>query len=111
MASSFTQTKAANATKNPNTQNSAIVHSCLVFVAVAHPVKLFNWGERSLTPGFRSRRMIHFDPNEHDCNPGLSPHLAIVRNCRGLIYGQLFHNRIWEKLSTIHQGNDQSNLS
>src|SRR5437660_1383059 len=73
-------------------------HSRLVFVAVAHPVKLFNWGERSLTPGFRSRRMIHFDPNEHDCNPGLSPRLAIVRNGRGLIYGQLFHNRIWEEL-------------
>src|SRR5438445_12236058 len=59
-------------------------HSRLVFVAVAHPVKLFNWGERSLTPGFRSRKMIHFDPNEHDCNPGLSPRLAIVRNGRGL---------------------------
>src|SRR6267378_4268201 len=62
-------------------------HSRLVFVAVAHPVKLFNWSERSLTPGFRSRRMIHFDPNEHDCNPGLSPRLTIVRNGRGLITG------------------------
>jgi hypothetical protein len=46
-------------------------HSLLVFVAVAHPVKLFNWVERSLgslAPAFRSRRMVHFDPNEHDCN-------------------------------------------
>ena len=75
-------------------------HSRLVFVAVAHPVKLFNWGERSLTPEFRSKRMIHFDPNEHDCNPGLSPRLAIVRNGRGLIYGQLF---VWkdEEVRTV----------
>src|SRR5436190_9542524 len=42
-------------------------HSRLVFVAVAHPAKPFNWGERSLTPAFRSIRIIHFDPNEHDC--------------------------------------------
>src|SRR5882762_6889961 len=47
-------------------------HSRLVFVAVAHPAKLFNWGDCSLTAAFRSRRMIHLDPNEHDCNTGLN---------------------------------------
>src|SRR6266851_7369173 len=82
-------------------------HSRLVFVAVAHPVKLFNWGERSLTPGFRSRRMIHFD-HEHDCNPGLSPRLAIVRNGRGLIYGQLRRKSI--ALLDLHSISDTASL-
>jgi hypothetical protein len=69
----------------------------IVLLSLALSVKLFNWGERSPAPAFRSRRIVHFDPNEHDSNPALSPRLAIVRNGRGLIHGQLFDNRIEEE--------------